>query len=286
MKILSTAKINLYLDITGKDPSDGYHTIDSLFQEVSLADEITIRKVLGNDEIVFSDPSVGTDSTVHRALALFREHYGDTGHLGIHVKKNIPTGAGLGGGSSNAAFLLMALGRLYGVPLGELESLGRQIGSDVSFFFQGGMCRVTGKGERVEPLPSRLKGVYFLLVYPNIAVSTKWAYSLITDYQARNKPDYPPKKTALDIDFLKKIIYNKFEHFVIQRTDQLREAKVRLDQALLHDLTFMSGSGATLVYVYPERAKAKKDLKKVIGDFGYRGFLCDPVYKSSMRDVR
>lgn len=288
MKILSTAKINLYLDITGKDPSDGYHTIDSLFQEVSLADEITLRKAGskadGNDEIVFSDPSVGKDSTVHRALALFREKYPGKDRFSIRVKKNIPTGAGLGGGSSNAAFLLMALGRLYGVPAGELEEIGRLIGSDVPFFFHGGMCRVTGKGEKVEPLPTRLKNAFFLLVYPNIPVSTKWAYSLITDYQARNKPGYPPGKTALDIDFLKKIIYNKFEHFVIQRTDQLGKAKAALDQELKHDLVFMSGSGSTLVYVYTERAKAKKDLRKVKDRFGFRGFLCDPVYRLSSLD--
>ena len=282
MTIRSTAKINLFLDITGKDPADGYHFIDSVFQEVDLADEITVSYHRGGrDEIVFSDPSVGEGSTVHQALALFREKYGIRENLRVRVKKNIPIGAGLGGGSSNAAFLLMALGKRYGVPREELIVLGKRIGSDVPFFFYGGMCRVTGKGEIVESWKTRIKGVVFLLVYPNIPVSTKWAYSLITDYQARNKPEAWVRQTALDIDFLKKIIYNKFEHFVIQRTDQLQEAKSLLDRSLEHDLSFMSGSGSTLVFAYTDGRKAKKDLKKVTDTFGFRGFMCGPIYRTS-----
>lgn len=286
MKIRSTAKINLYLDVTGKDPVDGYHTIDSLFQEIDLADELAVRKDRsGPDKVEFVGQTVGDDSTVHRALALFKERFRIKDHFAVKVKKNIPIGAGLGGGSSNAAFLLMGLGREYGITGSELVELGRRIGSDVPFFFFGGMCRVTGKGEKVEPLQARLENVHFLLVYPNIPVSTKWAYSLITDYQPRNKPDNWANKTAFDIDFLKKIIYNKFEHFVIQRTDQLKEAKSLLDLALSHDLSFMSGSGSTLVYAYADRSKAKKDLKKVTERFGFRCYLCSPVYRSpSSRD--
>jgi 4-diphosphocytidyl-2-C-methyl-D-erythritol kinase len=282
MKIRSTAKINLYLDVTGRDPADGYHYVDSLFQEIGLADEIEIAvNHTGADEVVFiPDGTVtGNDSTVHRALEGFRKKTGIGDHFTVRVNKNIPVGAGLGGGSSNAAFVLMALGKKYRVPVSVLAEVGQGIGSDVPFFFTGGLCRVSGKGEKIEKWPGRLKKVHFLVVYPNIPISTKWAYSLITDYGTTNKVDIWSKKRVFDIDFLKKITYNKFEHFVIRSLVKLGESKTKLDQTLNHDLSFMSGSGSSLVYAYESKSKAKKDLRLVLDRFNFRCFLSDPFYR-------
>lgn len=280
MKIRSRAKINLYLDVTGKDPADGYHTIDSLFQEISLADVIDWKvNREGPDRIVFDAEGIGGDSTVHRAVTAFREETGVSDTFTVKVRKIIPMGAGLGGGSSNAAFLLMALGRKYGIGPEVLERIGRRIGSDVPYFFTGGLCRVSGKGEKVEKWDGKLKNVRFLVIYPGIPVSTKWAYSLITDYRARNKLEDCSKKRSFDIDFLKKITYNKFEHFVIGSTVELQEVKTGLDQALNHDLSFMSGSGSSLVYAYKSKSTARKDLRLVLDRFHFQSFLCDPYYR-------
>src|SRR5208337_4581568 len=102
MLILSTAKINLFLDITGKDHSDGYHFIDSLFQEITLADEIVIEKS-DADEVRFINAGVSGITTVHSALSNFKKKFNISDSYRITILKRIPIGAGLGGGSSNAA---------------------------------------------------------------------------------------------------------------------------------------------------------------------------------------
>ncbi len=288
MTIRSTAKINLFLDITGRDPTDGYHFLDSLFQEIDLSDTIRIRRTLsGRDCVRFvsgpSGPDVsglaGSDTTVHKALRLFKQEFGVRQGFSVTVRKTIPLGAGLGGGSSNAAFTLLGLARMSGIPGRDLEGIGRRIGSDVPFFFQGGLCRVRGKGEIVERIPGRLKGVVFLVVYPGIPVSTRWAYSLITDYQARKKAAPEPNKTFFDIDFLSQILYNKFERSVLSNSRELSDAKAILDRTLRARVSFMSGSGSSLVYVYGDRKTALADQKAVRKGLTYPAFLCSPVYR-------
>ncbi|MGA2958172.1 MAG: 4-(cytidine 5'-diphospho)-2-C-methyl-D-erythritol kinase [Thermodesulfobacteriota bacterium] len=278
MIIRSTAKINLYLQITGKDNSDGYHTIDSLFQEISLSDEIEILPH-NQDEIVFMNMAVDSYTSVHKALSLFKDKFKLQKYYKIRVYKNIPMGAGLGGGSSNAAFTLMGLADLNDIQYDEVKGIGKSIGSDVSFFFTGGLCRVTGKGEIVEPLTQRLTGVYFLIVYPDIHISTKWAYSLITRYDKCSNMNLHLNNSTINIDLLRKIVYNNFQSFVLKKNSSLRKIKQDLDGVLVSQLSFMSGSGSSLVYVYEDRLLAEKDKEK-IGQHGFnKAFVCDPLYR-------
>jgi 4-diphosphocytidyl-2-C-methyl-D-erythritol kinase len=280
MKILSRAKLNLYLDITGKDPSDGYHYIDSLFQEISLADEISIEEA-DSDTVEFRSIGVpGTDTTVHRALRMFRDTTGIMQKYRIVTDKHIPTGAGLGGGSSNAAAVLTALAEMHEIPVGDMVPLGARIGSDVPFFFTGGLCRVRGKGEVIEPLAGRLDGLHFIVAYPDIHISTKWAYSLIDEYGTGLTEDEILKKRAIDIDFLRKIMYNRFQGKIFDEEEKLSALKEKLDLELRADISMMSGSGSSLFFVYESERIRDEVFELIKNIFNYRFFRCDPVYRT------
>ncbi len=280
MKIKSTAKINLYLNITGKDESDGYHYIDSLFQEIDLFDEVEIKKIKSEkDEILFENIDISGETTVHSALRLFKEKFKKNDSFSIHVKKHIPAGAGLGGGSSNAAFVLMALSKVYNIPVSELLEIGYSVGSDVSFFFYGGLCRVQGKGEIVTPLIQNLKDICFIIVYPNILISTGWAYSLLDDSVNEGKLEDFSKNSYTGIDFLRKIVYNKFQFFVFKHNVVLSGIKIELGKVLKSRLSFMSGSGSSLVFVYDNRVTAEMDLDFLQRNYDYKSFFCVPIYR-------
>ncbi|URA10216.1 4-(cytidine 5'-diphospho)-2-C-methyl-D-erythritol kinase [Thermospira aquatica] len=279
MKIFSCAKINLYLDVVGRD-TDGYHFIESLFQEVSLADEIEVNPS-ESDFISFDGMLVEGDTTVHKALRLFRESFGTKSGYTIHVKKRIPMGAGLGGGSSNAAAVLSALAVLEGVEKASLFPLASRIGSDVPFFLWGGMAWVSGKGEKITPLSCRLEDVYFLIVYPGIHVSTAWAYSLINDYRPHTHPQNILDSLGGSLDFLRKIVYNKFQPFVFAAREDLARWKAILDRESGAEFSFMSGSGSSLVYVYSSAERRDADRKCFSYQRDIQVFSADPVYRPS-----
>ena len=216
MNLKSYAKINLFLDVIGVDDRDHYHQIHSLFQEISLWDEIEIVKS-ELDSIRFEKVVIEGKTTLHKALELFKEKFRIRDCFNIIINKNIPVGAGLGGGSSNAAYTLMGLASYYSIPVRELIDIGQKIGSDVTYFFYGGLCKVEGKGEIVKPLESQLENIRFIVVYPNIGISTKWAYSLIDNYQINPVYDRLVNNSIYNIDFLKGIVYNKFEEFVFNK---------------------------------------------------------------------
>jgi 4-diphosphocytidyl-2-C-methyl-D-erythritol kinase len=197
----------------------------------------------------------------------------------VTVDKTIPVGAGLGGGSSNAAFILNYLAEQHSVDPEKLPPLASHIGSDVSFFLHGGLCRVTGKGEIVRPLPQKLTGTTFLIVYPNIHISTSWAYSIIENPLREKNLEKYLTNSEFDVDFLKKIVYNKFQIFVLKRNDALLDAKRRIDKVLDSRFSFMSGSGSSLVYVYSDRQKAAKDREILLQGLDCKTFLCDPLYR-------
>ena len=197
----------------------------------------------------------------------------------ITVDKRIPAGAGLGGGSSNAAAVLGALAALHKISLKDVAPVGEKIGSDVPFFFTGGLCRVRGKGEIITNPALKLKNIYFVIVYPGKPVSTKWAYSLINAYNPAGMNENNLNPRTADIDFLKKIVYNKFQFFVFNGCPELAGVKTQLDGFLDSHLSFMSGSGSSLVYVYTDREKARRMTAETRTRFGFDAFFCEPYYR-------
>ena len=176
------AKINLFLDIRGKR-SDGYHIVSMVMQSISLCDEITVSRTDDGDiKIVCSDENIPLDetNTVYKAVELFfKETEKENKGIEIKIKKNIPTEAGLGGGSTDAAAVLHALNKLYDTELSrkELAEIGAEIGADVPFCVYGGTMSASGIGTILSPLPD-LPECYLVIVKPNIGVCTEQAVIL------------------------------------------------------------------------------------------------------------
>jgi 4-diphosphocytidyl-2-C-methyl-D-erythritol kinase len=224
----SYAKINWSLRITGKR-SDGFHDLETVFQTISLHDELTFRPSEGLS-LTCDDPTIPTDDTnlVMRAARLV-----GAPPVAIDLRKRIPAGGGLGGGSSNAAATLLALGAARS----DLPELALSLGSDVPFFLVGGTAYATGRGELLTPLPSRA-GIPLLLLLPEERVLTKDAFARITRYS-------PP----LGIDAYRtgfESYTNDFEEPVFAMLPRLRALKQRLYDAGANWAS-MTGSGSTIV---------------------------------------
>jgi 4-diphosphocytidyl-2-C-methyl-D-erythritol kinase len=179
MRYLAPAKLNLFLHITGRR-ADGYHDLETLFQLVDLCDELTIstradgrivRDPPPDDPVLAELP--GSEDLTIRAARLLQQESGTQQGAAIHVRKRIPVGGGMGGGSSDAATVLLALNRQWGLdfPVPHLAQLGLKLGSDVPVFVHGHTAFASGRGEVLEPIqtPSR----WFLVVSPQVRVATR-----------------------------------------------------------------------------------------------------------------
>src|SRR5215471_4920403 len=181
MQVLAPAKINLWLRILSRR-SDGFHEIETFIAPISLCDEIGIEQRSGKQKIAFrcDDPSVpkGEDNIVVSAAKVFLKETKISGGVSIELKKRIPHGAGLGGGSSDAASTLLALNELFGthLPREALAKMAEMIGSDVPFFIFQSTAVCKGRGELVSPAKSR-EQLSLLLLKPEFGVPTQWAYS-------------------------------------------------------------------------------------------------------------
>jgi len=190
--VAAPAKINLGLSILGTRP-DGYHDIETLFQKISLYDEITIRRTGRNGEISLTcdDPTVPTDTSnlAARAATLLMQDCGVATGLAIALKKRIPAGAGLGGGSSNAAATLHAVNRLLDLHLSDADLMryGRQLGADVPFFvISAPAAYAQGIGDLLTPVCMRT-AFWVLIVFPRITISTAWAYTTFSRFNSLTK---------------------------------------------------------------------------------------------------
>lgn len=231
----SFAKINWSLRITGKR-ADGFHDLETIFQTISLHDELTFRPADAMS-LTCDDPSIPTDET---NLVLRAARAVQAPPTAIALRKRIPAGGGLGGGSSNAATTLRALGSHRE----DLAQLALQLGSDVPFFLTGGTAYATGRGEVLTPV-APLANIPLLLVLPEEKVLTKDAFACITRYSQ------PLGVDAYARGF--EVFANDFEEPVFAMLPRLRELKQRLDES---GATFaaMSGSGSTLFGAYESAA--------------------------------
>jgi 4-diphosphocytidyl-2-C-methyl-D-erythritol kinase len=178
LTLAAHAKINLYLDVLGRLPN-GYHAVETLYQSVALADTLHVERRASGVVLESDDPNIprGNANLVVRAAELFFRFTGIAGGVHVGLDKRIPMGAGLGGGSADAAGTLCALNVLYGTryPKGVLARLGARIGADVPFCVRGGTAWGFGTGRHLRPAPP-LAGGHVLLVNPGAHVDTAWAY--------------------------------------------------------------------------------------------------------------
>jgi 4-diphosphocytidyl-2-C-methyl-D-erythritol kinase len=273
---LSPAKVNLLLKIVSERP-DGYHDLVSIVDIVSLYDTIHLKEITENRVIVKDSTGClpeGAGNTIFRAAMLLREIFNVKTGLDIFVEKNIPQGAGLGGGSSNAAATLKEVVRLWDLPIGQsdLMQLGRKIGADVPLFLYGKSCVMRGVGERVSPM--KLPAISYLIVYPDVVLSTKDVYNdlRIVLTKGENEVKFSGQfSTVLDIA---DILENDLEEVAIVRCPRIRTIKERLKEVGAVG-TLMSGSGSAVFGIFEEQREARKASEK-IGGLG-KVFVVDSI---------
>ncbi len=262
-RVPAFAKLNLGLRVLYKRP-DGYHELRTVFQTVSLADRLDISWTPGRTTRIEIEgtPEI-PDNLVERASRLVLEAIKIHGYAHYNLKKNIPSGAGLGGGSSDAAAVLLALPVLTGKPLSadHLLAMATHLASDVPFFLHGGAARGLGRGEELYPLPAR-PSTRALLVVPNVHSSTAEAYRDLspglTSIPLQNKLASFQQQVwrggtdgntaaAKDSDFCD----NDFEEVVFARHPELRQIKQRLRQAGANPAA-MTGSGSAVFGIFAD----------------------------------
>ncbi|MAG13759.1 MAG: 4-(cytidine 5'-diphospho)-2-C-methyl-D-erythritol kinase [Spirochaetales bacterium] len=272
MKVLSPAKINIYLHIDGVR-NDGFHDLVSLFLMVGLYDEISIHAVPGSREItVVGNPSVAVEHDIMKLAAEKLLGFIDTSaKVSIAIKKRIPIGAGLGGGSSNAAAVLLALNKIVhgGVPMRELRTMAADLGSDVPFFLGGPAAIVTGRGEKVETVqpPTTWKVV---LVQPRFSISTAAAFR----WYAKWISLCPERCAPLDAVRLKSTFlqkppgewesHNSFSNVLHDRFPEYR----RIERAIVESgasFVSISGSGSVVYGISATRDFSDSALNKLGG---------------------
>ncbi len=261
-------KVNLYLDIVGTR-ADGYHEIESLFYPLpSPCDILELRLSDGAGlKLTCSEPSLdASDNILSRAYGGFAAATGFAPGVSAHLAKNIPMGAGLGGGSSDAAVFLSWLNAQAGeraMTARDLASLALTLGADVPFFLQGGPAWVTGIGEILTPVACDLGGYTLLVVCPDVHVNTRWAYrrwdEMAEAGRVRPRKELTPEMSPImSLCFTKPPrLWNGFEEVVFQEFPVLYEVKT---QILNHfpDACVMSGSGSSFVALFSSPGCARE----------------------------
>lgn len=238
IRLRSLAKINLDLRVLGKR-ADGFHDIRTIFQTISLADTIDIEYTPARRLHVELDSTPVIENNLIQKAA---ELLAIPGRFTIRLKKRIPMGAGLGGGSSNAAAMLLAIPALTGkrIPFDDLVRLGTELGSDVPFFLVGGMALGLGRGTEIHPLPDA-KLAHAVIVAPGIHVSTREAYAAIDAHGQQAAAN--DERAA-----------NDFEAVVFRRHPELKAIRDKLRKSGA-ERAMMSGSGSAVFGIFPERGQ-------------------------------
>ena len=287
MRLTARAKINWTLDIVGQR-ADGYHLMDMLMQPVTLADTITLMPA---DEITLTtggSPLLPADEKhlSYRAAVALKQHTDYPGGAAIHVEKHIPVGAGMGGGSADAAGVLIGLNKLWGLnlPLSELEAIGLRLGADVPFCIRGGLTRTTGIGEVMEALPcSRLWPL--VVIQPCEGLSTKEIFTAYHEGVVDVRPDNDAAALALssgDANALSAAMANVMQPVSEARRPGIHEAICALEEQGAFAAR-MTGSGSAVFGAFTDEATAAKAYEALRPRWE-RTFLCATCMESVVFD--
>lgn len=262
LKELARAKINLTLDILGLR-ADGYHEVAMIMQTIELADELELRKISSGVRLTMDGGNnIPSDerNLAWRAAVEVQKFVGKDLGVAIELKKNIPSAAGLAGGSSDAAAVIRGMNRLYELNLTEADlcAIGERVGSDVPFCIIGGTCLAEGRGERLTRLKP-LKPFHVVLAKPEGEISTAWAYKT---YDAAPAQIHPPTATIIkqlereDYDAAFKNFANVLEGVAITKVPDIADCKNKFIAAGAK-VALMSGSGST-VFALTDRAHVEQ----------------------------
>ncbi len=277
MRIFAPAKVNLALRVVGKR-EDGYHLIDSLIVPINLYDEIRIgrrRKSMEELSVTCNDPQVpeGRRNLAYKSAALLLKQSKVRDSFHIHIKKRIPVGAGLGGGSSDAAATMLGLNRFLrlGWNRGSMLSLASSLGADVPFFVNGRAARARGIGEQLKLLPS-FPRLWLVVLYPGFPVSTRWAYQNLDLKLTKLNKNTRLNLYLQDPKELVRMLVNDLEGVTIPRHPRIALLKERLVQeGALGAL--MSGSGSSVYGIFAAEKGARKAFRRLRKEEGVRAYL-------------
>jgi len=268
----SPAKVNLRLEVL-KKRKDGYHELKTILQKISLYDKL--RFSLKKEKGIFINSTnpglpIGKGNLIYQAVQSILKKTDYRRGVDIEIKKKIPLGAGLGGGSSNAAATLMALNQLLrlGLSRKELKGMGLGIGADVPFFLFNGAAIGSGIGERLKKV--ELPNLWYILIYPNFEVSTKWAYQNYILTKRRFHINL--NKLLKNPEGISRILRNDLEGVVSKRYPEIGIMKDMLySVGALGAL--MTGSGPTVFGIFSEERDASEAYKRVKRMVRGRGWI-------------
>ncbi|MDP2970480.1 MAG: 4-(cytidine 5'-diphospho)-2-C-methyl-D-erythritol kinase [Deltaproteobacteria bacterium] len=268
----SPAKVNLRLEIL-KKRGDGYHEIRTIFQKISLHDTLhfSLKRRRGI-RITTDHPGLptGKRNLVYQAVRSILERSDYGGGVDVEIEKRIPLGAGLGGGSSNAATTLKAVNQLLKMNLNrkELMEAGAKIGADAPFFLFEGSAIGSGVGERLRKIT--LPSLWYILIYPNFEVSTRWAYQnfILT----KTKYHFNLRKLLKTPEDIVRLLWNDLEGVVSGKYSEIRIMKRMLTSVGAMG-AMMTGSGPTVLGIFPGEKKATEAcqlLKRMVRGRGWK----------------
>ena len=253
----SYSKVNIGLKVLNKR-SDGYHNIYTVFQELNFGDTIKIEKKSNDCTIELNVDWIptGESNICYQAYEALKIEYPDLGGVSINISKKVPIGSGLGGGSANAAAVLKGINDLYCNNLSdiELEKIGSRIGADVAFFIKGGTQLGEGIGDKLTSLKRCVKGTY-LLVIPDINISSSWAYSKLKNKLNSNLIIPSFESFFSEENSSLKIFENDFERIVVPAYPEIGAIKHKLYE-LGAKFASLSGSGSTVYGIFDKDAFA------------------------------
>ncbi|HEY0099387.1 MAG TPA: 4-(cytidine 5'-diphospho)-2-C-methyl-D-erythritol kinase [Pyrinomonadaceae bacterium] len=283
----SFAKINLTLRVLGRR-ADGYHELHTVFQTISLRDELTFRSRDDEQlELTCDAPDIPCDETnlVHRAAVALRERYGVSRGASVELRKKIPAGGGLGGGSSNAAVTLVGLARLWEIETERqtLAEIGASLGADVPFFLTGGTALGTGRGTDIHTLAD-LPPRHLLLITPDVNVSTAEAYKSL-NAPALTKPLSPANLTVSRVQAeisgsLHAMLENDFERVVYRLYPQIERARSSLVAAGAGK-ALLSGSGASVFALFDSPEERERVSGRLQVETNWQVFACTTVARAT-----
>ena len=259
MKVKTAAKINLNLSIQNSTDSK-LHKLDSLIVPIDLYDEIDIHIANENrDNIVFTNnDNLSNESTIHKALACLRGNTDLTNFFNIRIDKGIPIEAGLGGGSSDAAAVLVSIEKMLDLQLPDYLVIANEVGSDVPFFINGKPAKVKNIGDKVEDYFIE-KEIFFLIILPNFGLSTK---NVFNQWDILKKGNLETEKHKI-FDSIE--VFNDASHAAFYLEPRLKEMKELIEEELETNI-FLTGTGSTLFAVFDNKEDAHLCKEKLVID--------------------
>lgn len=279
ISVLAPAKINITLDILGRR-SDGYHELRSIMQSVSIYDRLVITKTgRSGFEMTCSEPSVPCDggNLVIKAAKAFCEKHGITDGLCFELEKNIPSMAGMAGGSSDCAAALIGLDRMYGteMALSELIEIGQKLGADVPFCLAGGTRICEGIGEKLTKL-SGMPHCYIVTVKPELSISTPKAFAAYDSIENPKMSDFEGIAKAFensDLDGICARLFNALEY--ASSCEEIEKIKSELI-SMGAKSSMMTGSGSAVFGIFDDKQAAEKCCGELSGRYSFAK-VCEPT---------